>query len=281
MRVPAIPLLALVAVAASAADDAAPPATPPAAAAARAAAIRPPAPAEEGDRDDIEVIRHGQREGTGFEWELGAAAVVGLERRLSGGLSRDREDGHLFDGRADARVSQIASPPIGRFGASPRLREFAIVAGTDAQAADDGRAMVAATARERGWRGEMPLYEVAVTGGWSDERDGLAGGDLVVGPAHVGVEHEKAGTAYRVGLKYLSPPRPYGGELSVDRIVSYLLDDRFYATETRAALHLPLSDAIGIALGVAYCHGARDVDGHLDHTWEGSLALRWMLGGGF
>ncbi|MBA3847714.1 MAG: hypothetical protein H0X45_13865 [Planctomycetes bacterium] len=238
---------------------------------------------DDAEEDDIEVIRGGLIEARGFGWELGVAGAIGSEERLAGGLVRERDSGELLDGRIWGRATHLSRPPARLIAETLRERTAMLVAGSDAQAGDEGEALAAFSAGQRGWRGEIPLYAIEGSAGWSDERDWLASGDLTVGFAHVGVEHDDTGRAYRFGARVASSPhRSLAIELGIDRIVSYQLDDEhFYATETSFAVAAPLGDNLRLRLSGAYAHSSRELDGSIEHGTQGAVEIAWRYGLGF
>ncbi len=241
---------------------------------------------EEGDDaedDDIEVIRGGLIEARGFGWEIGVAGAIGSEERLAGGLVRERDNGELLDGHVWGRATHLSRPPARLISETLRERTALLVAGSDAQAGDEGEALVAFSAGQRGWRGEMPLYAIEGSAGWSDERDWLASGDLTVGMAHIGIENDDTGRAYRFGARVASSPhRSLAIELGIDRVLSYQLDDEhFYATETFFALAAPIGDNFMLRLSGAYAHASRQLDGSIEHATQGALGISWKYGMGF
>lgn len=239
--------------------------------------------AEEGVDDDTEVIRGGLLEQRGFAWEVGIAGAIGSEERVAGGLVRTRAGGELLDGTVWANATHLGRPAAHRMSETLRSRTITLTAGTDAQAGDEGEALVALAMAQRGWRGEIPMYSLEGSAGWSDERDWLASADLTLGLAHVGIERDDSGRAFRFGARIAtSPHRSMVAELGIDRIVSYQLDDdRFYATETFVAFAMPLGDNLMARLSGAYAHGSRTTDGTLEHGTEGAIAIICKTGGGF
>ncbi len=238
---------------------------------------------DEAEDDDVEIIRGGLHEQRGFAWQLGIGGAIGAEERLAGGLVRTREGGELLDGVVWANAIHLARPAAHRLSETLRSRSVTLTAGTDAQAGDEGEPMVALTMAQRGWRGEIPMYALEGSAGWSDERDWVTSGDLTIGLAHVGIERDDSGRAYRIGAHLAtSPHRSMVGEIGVDRIISYQLDDdRFYATETFIAFAMPLGDSLMARISGAYAHGSRELDGSVNHGSEGAVAILWKTGGGF
>ncbi|HYE05370.1 MAG TPA: hypothetical protein VEL07_07550 [Planctomycetota bacterium] len=238
---------------------------------------------DDAEEDDIEVIRGGLMEARGFGWELGIAGAIGAEERLAGGLVRERDSGELLDGRIWGRAAHLSRPPARLITETLRERTAMLVAGSDARAGDEGEALASFSAGQRGWRGEMPLYAIEGAVGWSDERDWLASGDLTVGFAHVGVERDDTGRAYRFGARVASSPhRSMAIQLGIDRIISYQLDDdHFYVTESFVAVAAPLGDTFMLRLSGAYAHGSRQLDGSIEHGTQGAIELAWRYGSGF
>lgn len=202
---------------------------------------------------DPDLVRTGREPIRG-----GAFGIItaGSSWRSDHGLLRRRDDGDVIDGGVGVVLGA-------------RDRFITLGGGTDDRAGDAGRMMVGGSAY-RAWRSSgVALAAVRGEAGYSEERQWLFDGDVLLGPVHLAAGREDAAKAYRIGLGLDGRWSLAALRLAADRvIVDPDAAGRRLATEIRATVGVDVMEGVLLLLDSGVAHAALGND---DTTWYGAI----------
>ncbi len=197
---------------------------------------------------------------------------AGSENRNDGALVVKRRDGQLVDGFGGVEFRRSEHTPH-----ETMLRMARLTAGTDPLTAREGRFMWDASLEQGAWRGPLTLYDVSAHGGRSVDRRTLLGADVVASILHFGIERDEHVRSYAIGVCFLGSPDIIPVRLTIDRVISYIDGQRFYATEARLRVPFVLEEHLLIYLEGAHLRHGVDAIGRSENVWEGfaGIGLLW------